>query len=59
MGIATKFAKWEVPALATLKSCKAYQLREQLNNGEKLSRADKIGSQRLSTAIATFVVAYR
>lgn len=30
-----------VPALATLKSCKAYQLREQLNNGEKLSRADK------------------
>lgn len=41
MGIATKFAKWEVPALATLKSCKAYQLREQLNNGEKLSRADK------------------
>lgn len=35
MGIATKFAKWDVPALATLKGCKAYQLREQLNNGEK------------------------
>ena len=41
MGIATKFAKWDVPALATLKGCKAYQLREQLNDGEKLSRADK------------------
>ena len=41
MSIATKFVKWKVPALATLKSCKAYQLREQLNNGEKLSRAEK------------------
>ena len=25
MGIATKFAKWDVPALATLKGCKAYR----------------------------------
>lgn len=33
--------KWEVPALASLKECKAYKVRERLNKGEKLNRAEK------------------
>ena len=41
MDIASKFVEWEVPALASLKECKAYILRERLNNGEKLNRTDK------------------
>lgn len=41
MDIASKFVEWEVQALASLKECKAYILRERLNNGEKLNRADK------------------
>ena len=39
--IAFKFVKWDVPELATLKDCKVYRLREQLDNGDKLSREDK------------------
>ena len=39
--IATKFAKWDVPRLDTLKSSKVYQLREKVNAGEKLSRDEK------------------
>ena len=39
--IATKFAKWDVPGLDTLKSSKVYQLREKVNAGEKLSRDEK------------------
>jgi len=39
--IAFKFVKWDVPELATLKDSKVYRLREQLDNGEKLSREDK------------------
>ena len=39
--IATKFVSHEVPNLETLKNSKVYQLREKLNVGEKLSRADK------------------
>ncbi|HTO17414.1 MAG TPA: hypothetical protein VLZ83_16735 [Edaphocola sp.] len=39
--IATKFVSHEVPELETLKTAKVYQLREKLNKGEKLSRADK------------------
>lgn len=39
--IATKFVRHEVPELETLKSSKVYQLREKLNKGEKLSRAEK------------------
>lgn len=39
--IATKFVRHDVPELATLKNSKAYQLREKLNKGERLSRAEK------------------
>lgn len=39
--IATKFVTWEIPPLSDLKDCKAYQLRQQLNNGKKLSREQK------------------
>ncbi|MCT3744650.1 molybdenum ABC transporter ATP-binding protein [Elizabethkingia anophelis] len=39
--IATKFVRHEVPELATLKNSKVYQLREKLNKGERLSRAEK------------------
>ncbi|MEC3880304.1 molybdenum ABC transporter ATP-binding protein [Parapedobacter sp. 10938] len=39
--IATKFVSHEVPDLETLKSSKVYQLKEKLNKGNKLSRADK------------------
>ena len=41
MDIASKFVEWEVPALASLKECKAYKIRERLNKGEKLNRAEK------------------
>src|SRR5574344_1970015 len=36
MDYTRKFVEWDVPALSTLNGCKAYQLRERLNNGEKL-----------------------
>ncbi len=39
--IATKFVSHEVPELETLKTSKVYQLREKLNKGKKLSRAEK------------------
>lgn len=39
--LAYKFVQWEVSALETLRNSKVYQLREKLNNGEKLDRAEK------------------
>jgi len=39
--IASKFVKWEVPELDTLKGSKVYQLREKLNAGERFSREEK------------------
>ena len=41
MDYTRKFVEWDVPALSTLNGCKAYQLRERLNNGEKLDRSEK------------------
>jgi hypothetical protein len=39
--IARKFVSWDVPELASLTECKAYRMREQLNDGIKLSRDDR------------------
>lgn len=39
--IATKFVKWDVPELDTLKGSRVYQLREKVNAEEKLSRDEK------------------
>ena len=39
--VAMKFVQWDVPELEKLKGCRVYQLREQLDNGDKLSREDK------------------
>jgi len=39
--IATKFVKWDVPALDTLKGSKVYQLRLHLNEGKRLTREEK------------------
>ena len=39
--IATKFVRQDVPELATLQNAKVYLLREKLNKGEKLNRAEK------------------
>lgn len=39
--IATKFVHHDVPELETLQYAKVYQLREKLNKGDKLSRAEK------------------
>ena len=39
--IATKFVKWDVPGLDTLKGSKVYLLREKVNAGGKLSREEK------------------
>ena len=39
--IAQKFVSWEVPELSKLTDSKVYQLREKLNNGEKLCREEK------------------
>lgn len=39
--IAMKFVQWDVPELEKLKDSRVYQLREQLDNGDKLSRGDK------------------
>ncbi|AKK71891.1 molybdenum ABC transporter ATP-binding protein [Chryseobacterium gallinarum] len=41
IAIATKFVRHEVPELETLKFSKVYQLREKLNKGDKLNRAEK------------------
>ena len=39
--MATKFVTWEVPTLEALKGSKVYNLREKLNNGERMNRAEK------------------
>lgn len=39
--IAIKFFRHDVPELETLKHSKVYQLREKLNKGDKLNRAEK------------------
>lgn len=39
--IATKFVRHDVPELETLKFSKVYLLREKLNKGDKLNRAEK------------------
>lgn len=39
--IATKFVRHDVPELEALKYAKVYQLREKLNKGEKMNRAEK------------------
>lgn len=39
--IATKFVRWQVPALDTLRESKVYQLRLRLNEGKRLSRDEK------------------
>ena len=39
--IAYKFVKWSVPALDNLAESKAYKLRQKLNKGERLDRAEK------------------
>lgn len=39
--IATKFVKWDVRPLESLKDCKAYILRQKVNENVKLSRDEK------------------
>jgi hypothetical protein len=39
--IAVKFVKHDVPELETLKDTQEYQLREKLNNGGRINRAEK------------------
>ena len=39
--IATKFVKWDVPELTTLRDSRVYKLRERLNSGDKLNREEK------------------
>ena len=39
--IATKFVRYDVPELETLQFAKVYLLREKLNKGEKMNRAEK------------------
>lgn len=41
MDYTRKFVSWDVPELDALKDRKAYQLRQKLNNGEKLNRSEK------------------
>ena len=41
MDYTRKFVNWEVPKLEALKDCKAYQLRQRLNDGGKLNRSEK------------------
>ena len=41
MDYTRKFVSWDVPELDALKDSKAYQLRQRLNNGEKLNRSEK------------------
>lgn len=41
IAIASKFVKWDIPELDTLKNSKVYQLREKVNAGEKFSREEK------------------
>ena len=46
--IATKFVKWDIPKLESLRNSKVYALREKVNSGEKLERDEKrkIGLQK-------------
>ena len=44
--IAMKFVQWDVPELEKLKDSRVYQLREQLDNGDKLSRKECIHFKR-------------
>lgn len=39
--IATKFVKWDVQPLENLKDCKAYIIRQKVNENVKLSRDEK------------------
>ena len=39
--IAVKFVHWDVCSLDTLKNSRVYNLRQRLNNGEKMNREDK------------------
>lgn len=39
--IATKFVKWDVQPLENLKDCKAYIIRQKINENVKLSRDEK------------------
>jgi len=39
--VAYKFVNWEVPALETLQNSRVYQLRLQLDRGERINREDK------------------
>ena len=39
--IATKFVKWDVQPLENLKDCKAYIIRQKVNENIKLSRDEK------------------
>ena len=41
MDYTRKFGSWDVPELDALKDSKVYQLRQRLNNGEKLNRSEK------------------
>ena len=38
---AVKFVSWEVPTLDVLRNSRVYELRQRLNNGEKMNREDK------------------
>lgn len=39
--IATKFVRHDIPELEMLKSSKVYLLRDKINKGEKMNRAEK------------------
>ena len=39
--VATKFVKWNIPALETLRNSKVYEIRLKLDNNERLSREEK------------------
>lgn len=39
--IATKFVSWHIQPLADYTNTTAFQLRSKLNNGEKMTRAEK------------------
>ncbi len=39
--IATQFVQWEIQPLENLNGSRVYQLREKLNNGQVMNRAEK------------------
>lgn len=41
MDYTRKFVNWDAPKLDALKGCKAYQLRQRLNDDGKLNRSEK------------------